>query len=134
MYECKEWTGSKDELGYGFKRYKGKLWRVHRLVFWLIHKFLPEAVMHVCDNPCCYNIAHLVAGTRADNNKDRANKGRSARTDGEYSGSALLTYEQVAEIRATAKFYGINKALANKYGVHHSTISKIRKGLLWENT
>jgi len=134
MYQCKEWAGSKDGDGYGMKRYMGKVWRVHRLVFWLIHKRTPAVVMHICDNPACFNPAHLIAGTRDSNNKDRARKGRSADTSGENHSQAVLTKQQVDMIRNSEKFYGINTVLGKYYGVHHSTISKIRKGVLWANT
>lgn len=32
---------------------------------------------HTCDNAWCINPAHIVAGTWADNNRDRAQRGRS---------------------------------------------------------
>jgi hypothetical protein len=34
-------------------------------------------VLHRCDTPWCVNPDHLFVGTRTDNNKDRAKKGRN---------------------------------------------------------
>lgn len=53
---------------------------LHRRIFLESNGFLPPVVMHRCDNPRCINPAHLVAGDRDKNNKDRAEKGRSAKT------------------------------------------------------
>ena len=40
-------------------------------------------ICHSCDNPQCCNPSHLFLGTFADNNSDRANKGRSYRPFGD---------------------------------------------------
>lgn len=52
---------------------------LHRLVFLAAHGYLPEVVMHTCDNPRCVNPYHLVAGTVAANVKDRVKKGRNSK-------------------------------------------------------
>ena len=53
--------------------------KLHR-VAWEAHNAepIPEGmvVMHTCDNPGCFNPAHLVLGTVAENNADKATKGR----------------------------------------------------------
>ena len=102
---------------------------MHRRVFLLRHGYLPEAVMHTCDNPRCINGDHLVGGTRDDNNKDRAKKGRSAkvRTD-----LRQVTQEQAEEIRRLdiprySKEAGVC-AVARRYGVDPNVIYNIRKG------
>lgn len=52
---------------------------VHRLA-WEAHNAepIPEGmvVMHICDNPACFNPEHLTIGTVADNNEDCRSKGR----------------------------------------------------------
>ena len=132
---CKLWTKSVDGCGYGLKRYEGKLWRVHRLVFFLVHGYLPEVVMHTCDTPACYNKDHLVAGTRDANNKDRASKGRSADNRGEKHGRAILTNHEVRQIKEALRepYKGINNDLAKYYGCSHYTISNIRRGKQWRD-
>lgn len=57
---------------------------LHRLVYAKkMGKTLDEIkgviVRHTCDNPRCINPDHLIGGTRADNNRDRAIRGRSAK-------------------------------------------------------
>ena len=52
---------------------------VHRTVL-EIHNAQPipdgMVVMHTCDNPGCFNPAHLVLGTQSDNIRDCVSKGR----------------------------------------------------------
>lgn len=76
--ECWLWTGTTDgTFGYGILRRNGKLYRAHRWLFIQLNNCEPEAVLHTCDNPPCVNPAHLVGGTRSENNTDRHKKGRT---------------------------------------------------------
>ena len=75
---CLEFTGYKNERGYGRLRYKGKKMLAHRLM-WLLKKgSIPKGmlVLHKCDNPSCCNIEHLFLGTHKDNYKDALQKDR----------------------------------------------------------
>jgi hypothetical protein len=79
---CKEWAQARDRDGYGLRQYggkNGKLVRVHRLVWEQANGPIPDGqwVLHKCDNPSCYEVAHLFLGTVADNNRDTAAKGRT---------------------------------------------------------
>jgi len=62
---------------------KGIRWQAHRLVWEKFYGSIPEGlcVMHKCAVPACVRPDHLELGTRADNNRDRAAKGRTARGD-----------------------------------------------------
>ena len=131
--DCIEWTGALDTSGYGCKNVSGKTKSVHRLSYAEAYGDIPDGmcVLHKCDNRKCYNPKHLFLGTKADNNRDRKEKGRNANTNGDGHPSNKLSADQVREIRRIEKFYGINTVLGKAFGVHHSTISKIRKGVLW---
>ena len=76
---CWEFTGGKNNLGYGMIR-DGKHMRTAHRVSYEEHTqtLIPATlvVMHSCDNPCCVNPAHLSLGTRTDNMKDMLSKNR----------------------------------------------------------
>lgn len=63
------------------KRFGEKSQLAHRVSFVIFNDDLEEGevVMHVCDNPHCINPKHLRKGSVADNNRDRAMKGRSSK-------------------------------------------------------
>lgn len=82
--ECWPWNASKDRDGYGkFSVNRGTWRRAHRVAFEMIRTdepLLPSDVLcHRCDNPSCCNPFHMFRGTRADNTRDAAQKGRTHR-------------------------------------------------------
>lgn len=75
---CREWTGNRNNSGYGQLRVEGRMQSVHRLT-WILHFGpIPDGlvVMHGCDNPACVEIDHLLLGTQRANVLDRQRKGR----------------------------------------------------------
>lgn len=78
---CWNWQRAKDSAGYGAVNLDGKTIRLHRLAAYLWHD-VPlrgrEVVRHTCDNPACFNPAHLVGGTQGENMRDCSDKGRIA--------------------------------------------------------
>lgn len=75
---CLEWQKTTNEHGYGIIRYRKKNWRAHRLVWTLTRGDVPNGldVCHKCDNPRCCEPGHLFLGSRTDNMRDCASKGR----------------------------------------------------------
>jgi hypothetical protein len=105
-----------------------------RVIWTAYHGMIPEGmcVCHTCDNPSCVNVEHLWLGTLADNNHDKAVKGRAPGMSGSDNPLSVLTEETVLRIReeyATGKT--TCKALGAQYGVAKATISLICSGKTW---
>lgn len=127
---CWIWMRTLSRDGYGIARRQ----RAHR-ISWLAHRgAIPGGlfVLHRCDVRCCINPDHLFLGTHADNTADRISKGRSSRRkssqQGERSNSARLTPQDVLFIRNSTL---TQKALARCFGVHRTTIHKVRANKSW---
>jgi len=135
---CWEWQGRKNKLGYGgFSIYRPRPLRPleivsHRVAYSLaVGEIGPGlCVCHQCDNPGCCNPSHLFLGTSAENNRDRANKKRSA--VGERAGAHKLTESQVEEIRCRYRRGG-SPQLAVEYQVDATTILAIVRGKWWSH-
>lgn len=101
---------------------------------WKIHtgQDVPDGMCmcHKCDRPICVNPAHLFLGTRADNNRDRTAKGRTASHVGELNPSAKLSPGQVAEIRRRYEIGGSTQiSLAEEFGIKQPQVSRIVRGV-----
>lgn len=137
--ECWPWI-SKTREGYGYWCIKidGKLvkYKVNRLVWFIETGKDPSEllVLHECDNKICCNFKHLFLGDYTTNNRDMAQKGRLVNWEGKNSHYAVLTEEEVLEIRA---LYATNKytilKLADIFCVSHPTISRIINRQTWNN-
>lgn len=67
---CHNWQGTKDAKGYGGARFKGRMWKMHRLVWEQLHGLpVPKGMQldHVCNNTSCCNIEHLRVVTPQEN-------------------------------------------------------------------
>lgn len=146
--DCWPWTGccvprAPGRLNYGRWSYaKAKVVRAHRAA-WMLDKCrdIPAGlnVLHRCDNPPCCNPAHLFLGTDADNNRDRAEKGRTVRpardeaavryARGAAHGCAKLSPAQVAAIRSDPRSLS---QVSRAFGVSVRTCSRIRQGKAWK--
>lgn len=75
---CWEWTGAKNNKGYGCLAVNKQKWLAHRLSYTITKGQIPagQIICHTCDNPHCVNPQHLFAGTHTDNIKDMLTKNR----------------------------------------------------------
>jgi hypothetical protein len=80
---CWEWGGQRTSTGYGRlpdaarARFGGER-NAHRAAYMCATGPIPDglSVLHECDNPPCFNPAHLEIGTQSKNIKDSIARGR----------------------------------------------------------
>lgn len=128
---CRLWTGARNHGGYGRILVDGKSQHATRVAWEMPHGPIPAGLcaLHRCDEPRCVNVDHLFLGTRCDNNRDRAAKGRSAR--GERAWKTKLTVEQVLEIRARAARGEHHVSLARDFGVLRPAVDAVVNRTNW---
>ncbi len=129
---CWNWIGSISGDGYGTIAKNGRMFGAHRLSYELVNGAIPEGLLirHTCDNTLCVNPAHLITGTHQDNMKDRGERQRQAR--GEGNAEAKLTEAQVREIRAI----GYSQRLidtARRFGISKTQTSRILRKETWKH-
>jgi len=153
---CWEWTGPGSHGGYGRASYGVRRIALAHQVSWVLaHGSLDTGVwcvLHHCDNPCCVRPDHLFVGTKGDNARDMASKGRQflqrnpkamsghkhwARRRpelvmrGEEHARAELTEEQVVRLRERVAAGETRRAVAQSLGVHEATVARIASGGAW---
>lgn len=139
--DCIIWPHARGKNGYGYVQYKGKVRSVHRAVCEEVNG-PPPTNKHEAAHSCgrgvdgCFNGNHLYWATPKQNGEDRVKHGVAGigipkpSSRGTNNIKAKLTEEEVIAIRqlaSTETFSGI----ANKYGLHHSAVSRIVHRKTW---
>lgn len=102
------------------------------IVSWTLHYGPVPAgmcVLHRCDVRVCVNPDHLFLGTRGDNGRDMAAKGRSPY--GTRRWNARLTDDDIPLIRRLYRDGMGQTEIANLYGVKQGAIWGIVHGKTW---
>jgi hypothetical protein len=139
LHKCWEWTSGTNNNGYGQFTVNAKIGKrlSHRLAYADKHGPIPHGmnVLHKCDNRLCVNPGHLFLGTQKDNMQDMLAKGRRTYTNprGEKNGRAILTPEQVTELRIAYVRGETSAALANRFGVAIGVVYPIISGRNWKH-
>lgn len=139
--DCWEWQRSRNDSGYGqFRVSVDQSPQKASRVAWALTHGDPGSlcVLHRCDNPPCCNPAHLFLGTVADNNADKAAKGRQARAGHEkytdlVEGVRRLTNEEIRQAREDHAAGASCRSIARRLGVAHTTVSRLINGTHWKD-
>jgi hypothetical protein len=125
--DCWLWTAARDRYGYGRIGVGGarNIDKAHRVSYRLYVGPIPDGlcVLHRCDNPPCVNPRHLFLGTKGDNQRDMARKGRARG-----SHPARITSADVPGIRERFARGERQRMIAADYGVTQGYISKVVRG------
>lgn len=129
--ECWIWTGSCNNHGYGHLSVNGRETLAHRASWALVYGSIPHGMLvrHTCDNPPCVRPDHLQLGDRAANMRDMSERRRAS--IGTKNPRAKLTPDDVGRIRQLLATGEPQHVLAQRYGVHPSTISLIASRRNW---
>ena len=127
---CWLWTAVKDNKGYGYVRWKGKMIRTHVVSYLLTQNTIPEGLDLAHSENCkgkknCCNPDHLTPKTRRDNRLDM-------HRDGTFS-VAKLNPEQVLEIRRRLADGETQRKIAEDFGVTHTVVTNINTGKTWNH-
>lgn len=142
--DCWPWTGAVrpspskvQEYGHIKLEKSRKTVLAHRVSYAIAHDIelheVPPLLRHTCDFGRCTNPSHLLAGDTRSNYQDALERGlmRLADQRGEMNGYATLRDCDIPIIRNRIMMGETNKAISLDYGVHHATISDIRRGRTW---
>jgi hypothetical protein len=121
---------SKDDFGHIPFRRNGYYY-AHRYIYAKYYGDITseQIVRHKCDNPSCINVEHLEIGTHQDNVRDRVERNRSAK--GEGNGRSKLSEKDVELIKLNTTH--TRTELANMYEVDDNVIYQIWKGKTWKH-
>lgn len=117
---CWDWTGQKNQRGYGQieamidrRRF---VWLAHRVVWTMSKGEIPadRVVKHSCDNPSCCNIKHLSLGTHQENMAEavQRNRMRGAMTGRRGTAHPRSRYTEQQREQAVALRFGQGMELA----------------------
>ncbi|QDF18885.1 HNH endonuclease [Gordonia phage SCentae] len=140
--QCWEWTGSRNDKGYGRIKTGGRSYVAHRVAFEQFWRRPLEGIgCHSCNNPPCCNPFHVYDGTHRTNARDRVAAGtdwwsrpESPRARGERVAQSKLTEDAVREIRRRYTAGGVSQqSLADEFGVNQTKISDVVRRRTWRH-
>lgn len=127
--ECWNWIGYRAVYGQFKVRIDGQ-WKIrgaHQVAYFLTHGPMPKhlEVLHSCDNAICCNPDHLRRGTRSENLRDAARKGRC------HPKPRFLTEERVRQIKIDLAAGLSGRQVAAKNNITPQHVNDIKHGKSW---
>ena len=122
--------------GYSRVRFQGQVTGGHRRAYCKHHGVTLESikglvVRHKCNNARCINPEHLLIGDAFDNAQDKEASDKHSR--GTNNPAAVLTEQDVINIRALASAGVKQVDIAKRYNTHQGRISNIINRRIWKH-
>lgn len=131
---CWEWTGYRDENGYGRLNINGTPVLAHRISWDLFkrRKIGEDHALHRCDNPPCVNPDHLFRGDQIANTADKMKKKRHkfGTSHGSDHGMSKLNEDQIRAILASSES---PQTIAGKYDISRRHVRDIQARKVWRH-
>ena len=126
--DCWVWPYNISESGYGNVRYKYKMWRVHRLMYFLTNGeiYTNQLICHKCDNKKCFNPEHLYQGTNSSNTLDSMDYHKGVKLTKQQLLIILSDFDNIDFTKCTKESFYRKYTLL--YGVSRSTIKNVCRG------
>ena len=115
-----------DKDGYPRMKWKGRLWRLNRWIYTLVHGEIPLGMVvgHRCNNKGCINPNHLYLTTPEQNSTDAAKDGLYF--SGHHNSKIKFAKEDVEAMWDMYHNQHITQTkLAKLYGIYQSRVSEI---------
>lgn len=130
---CWLWTAGIDQDGYGRFRHDGRPRLAHVIAWEIEHGAVPAGRkvhrISTCTNRACVRPDHLMVGDQRS--AIRARDARGNGPAGERNAAAKMTADKARELRAAAAAGVTTRELAERFGLHTTTVSDIVAGRLW---
>ena len=126
---CWQWIAA--GRPYGVFYYKDRNWSAHRFSFLLVNGYLPDMVLHICDNKKCVRPEHLYAGDRWQNAKDASERNRLR--IGAANIQTKLTVPQVVEIKKRVANGESMLSVSKDFPVSYQALRQIIRGKAWKH-
>lgn len=132
--DCLTFPYPRNPSGYGRVTYNGERMGAHRAMCFLVRGNPPSQkheAAHSCGNGHlgCVNPNHLRWATRSENLADRVEHYGGNR--GARHGNSKLSTEVVRDILSRIRCGELQSEIASQFGVNQTTVSKIKRGVLW---
>jgi len=126
---CWQWIAAGKT--YGVFYYNGGNFSAHRFSFLVKYGYLPEMVLHTCDNKKCVNPLHLYGGNAFDNAADAS--ARKLLPLGEANCQTKLTPQQVLEIKRRVAEGQSILSVSRDFPVSYQAVRQIIRGKAWKH-
>lgn len=127
---CWEWSLFRVAAGYGRITVNKAILYAHRYSYSIHYNtdITGLVIRHKCDNPCCINPEHLIAGTQKENVHDISLRGRRNDPTGERNYASKFSDFEVEAMRIFHEFYGMRQyKLSVIFGMSRANVNQIIK-------